>query len=160
MIRLIAAIDQQRGIAKHGCIPWSIPSDERFFTNETKKYGGVTLTGRVTFDTFSRPLVDRQNFVLSSQQLSVQGAEIIHDIDSFLTNHSEVWIIGGAEVFAQTIQRADELYITTINATFGCDRFFPDYKNQFAMASQSKEQQENGFTFRYEIWHRKQQSHV
>jgi len=155
MIRLIAAIDQQRGIAKHGCIPWSIPSDEHFFTSETKKYGGVTLTGRVTFDTFKRPLVDRQNFVLSRQQLSTQGAEIVHDIDDFITNHSEVWIIGGAEVFAQTIQRADELYLTPIDATFGCDRFFPEYQDQFKLVSQSPAQEENGFRFRYEIWRRK-----
>ncbi len=155
MIRIIAAIDQKRGIAKRGCIPWSIPADERFFTRQTKKYGGVTLTGRVTFDTFKRPLVDRQNFVLTHRKEPIAGAELVHDLEAFLDTHTDAWVVGGAEVFAQTIQHADELYLTPIDATFGCDRFFPEYQHQFKRVNQSPAQEENGFRFRYEIWRRK-----
>lgn len=152
MIRLIAVIDRQKGIAKHGTIPWNIPSDERFFTEETKKYGGVTLTGRVTFETFKRPLVERQNFILTHQTEPIVGVELVHDVDAFLDAHPDVWVIGGAEVFAQTIHRADELYLTPIDASFGCDRFLPEYENQFKLVSQSELQEENGFNFRYEVW--------
>lgn len=154
MIRLIAAIDRERGIAKCGCIPWKIPSDERFFTEQTKKYGGITLTGRATFDTFSRPLVERQNFVVTHKTQPIPGAELVHDIPAFLDTHPEVWVIGGADIFVQTIHRADELYLTPIDATFGCDRFFPDYETAFKRVSQSDLQEENGFRFRYEVWHR------
>jgi dihydrofolate reductase len=155
MIRFIAAIDRERGIAKCNCIPWKIPADERFFTRETKKYGGVCLIGHTTFQTFRRPLVDRQNFVLTHRETMPEGIEIVRDLDAFFAVHKEVWVVGGQSVFEQTMKWAGELYLTPIDAAFGCDRFFPEYKDQFKLVSHSPSQEENGFRFRYEVWRRK-----
>ncbi len=155
MIRLIAAIDRENGIAKHGIIPWKIPTDKQYFIEQTKKYGGICLIGRTTFLTFSRPLVDRQNFVLTHQSEVPAGVESVHNLANFLAEQSDVWVIGGASVFAQTIEQADQLYLTPIDANFGCNSFFPEYKTIFKRVSQSELQEENGFKFRFEVWTRK-----
>lgn len=156
MIRLIAAIDRNRGIGKCGCIPWKIPGDERYFTDQTKKYGGITLTGRVTYDMFSGPLKDRRNFVLTRMRELILGVEVINDLEDFLQSpivkEQDLWVVGGASVFDQTIGRADELYLTPIDAAFGCDRFFPEYENEFELSSKTEVQEENGFNYHYEVW--------
>src|SRR6185312_14588856 len=115
MIRLIAAIDHQRGMAKKGLQPWFIPADEAFFTEATKSEGGICLIGSTTFKTFQHgPLPERQNYVLTHDETSIEGATLVHDLKQFMEDFrgKDVWIIGGANVFAQVIDGdwADELY--------------------------------------------------
>jgi dihydrofolate reductase len=154
MIRHIVAIDQANGLAKNGGMPWSIPEDEQYFTDHTKTHG-IVLTGMGTYKTFNEPLRDRTNYVLTHQTESIPGATLVHDLDAFFAGMSEdVWVIGGAEVFKQTLDKADELYITRIEATFGCDRFFPEFLSGFTLTSQSELRTQNGFLFRYEIYRR------
>lgn len=155
MIRLIAAIDRQQGIAKDGRLPWKIPSDERYFTRQTKQYGGIVLTGRVTFETFKRLLPERHIFVLTHSDKAISGAEPVKGATEVLGTYPDVWVVGGAAVFIQTIDIADELYLTAIDADFGCDRFFPEYRDDFELYRQSNVQHENGYFFRYEVWRRK-----
>ncbi|MEO6513327.1 MAG: dihydrofolate reductase [Candidatus Saccharimonadales bacterium] len=155
MIRHIVAIDQANGLAKNGSMPWNIPEDEHYFTDQTKLHGGIILTGMGTYRTFKEPLKDRTNYVLTHHTEPIPGATIVHNLDTFLTEVAgDIWIIGGAEVFKQTLNRADELYITRIEATFGCDRFYPEFNDNFTLASQSENKSQNGFNFRYEIYRR------
>jgi dihydrofolate reductase len=155
MIRHIVAIDQANGLAKNGGMPWSIPEDEQYFTDQTKTHDGIILTGMRTYKTFNEPLKDRTNYVLTHQTEPLPGATVVHDIDAFFASTpGDIWVIGGAEVFTQTLDRADELYITRIEATFGCDRFYPEFLGGFTLASQSELRTQNGFLFRYEIYRR------
>lgn len=156
MIRHIVAIDRDYGIAKNGILPWKIPDDEQYFTDMTKKYGGVTLTGRATYDTFGgQPLKDRQNFVVTHQTAPISGAELVHDIDEFFRNHTEdIWVVGGAEIFKQTLDIADELYVTRVDATFGCDRFYPKFEDKFVLQSETDWLEQNGFRYRYQVYGR------
>jgi dihydrofolate reductase len=155
MIRLIAAIDRQRGIAKQGVMPWYIPEDEAYFTSQTKTYGGHVLTGGKTFrDTYKNgPLADRENYVLTHEITAIAGVTSVHDLDKFLADFIEkdLWVAGGAMVFAQVLAagRADELYLTLIDADFGCDQFFPAYQDDFVLAERSEPHQQNGFNFSY-----------
>jgi|SRR5579884_1384482 len=154
MIRLIAAVDRELGIAKGGIMPWKIPDDEQYFTNQTKSHGGYVLSGRVTFEQAykGRPLVDRHNFILSRSARAITDAEVINDLEAFLSNFSkDLWVAGGAEVFAAVIKlnKADELYLTHIDALFGCDRFFPAYSQSFEQIEKSELKQQNGFNFYY-----------
>lgn len=151
MIRLIAAIDQKQGIAKHGFQPWYIPADEQYFREQTMLYGAVVLMGRATFEVIGHPIKNRRNIVLSNQPLEVADVETAESLE-VLNTLSNVWIIGGASVFAQTIGKADELYLTHIDADFGCDQFFPDFRQHFRQVQSSAHQQENGFTFRYSVY--------
>ena len=155
MIRHIVAIDTQNGLAKNGGMPWSIPEDEQYFTDQTKTHGGVILMGMGTYKTFREPLKDRTNYVLTHQTESVPGATLVHDLDTFFAEITgDVWVIGGAEVFKQTLDRADELYITRIEASFDCDRFYPEFTDRFKLVSQSELHTQNGFSFTYEIYRR------
>ena len=93
MIRHIVACDREYGIAKHGTLPWKIPEDEQYFTDQTKTQGGVTLTGRATYETFNGPLEGRQNYVVTHRDDPLPGAEIVHDLDAFFQQHPEdVWV--------------------------------------------------------------------
>lgn len=152
-IRHIVAIDQKYGMAKNGGQPWNIPEDAEYFRDQTKSHGGVVLTGMTTFRTFEHPLSDRQNFILTHQTDAVPGATLVHDVDAFLAETTDdIWIIGGASVFAQTLPRADELYVTRIEADFGCDQFYPPFEDAFHLSSESDMHEQNGFTFRYQIY--------
>jgi dihydrofolate reductase len=155
MIRLIAAIDRQRGLAKHGILPWFIPEDEKYFSDQTKTYGGHVLTGGTTFrNTYNnKPLVDRHNYILTHQTEPIEGAEIIHDLTKFLDDFrdKDLWVAGGTEVFEQVMRagKADELYLTHIDADFGCDQFFPAYEKDFKLIERSESHHQNGFSFTY-----------
>jgi dihydrofolate reductase len=130
MIRLIVAIDRKRGIAKHGYQPWYIPDDEAYFIRQSKSYGGNVLVGGTTFrDSFkSKPLSERTSL-----------------------KDQDIWVVGGASVYTQVIDAglADELYITHIDADFGCDQFFPEYESKFHLSSQNEPSEQNGFHFTY-----------
>ena len=155
MIRLIAAIDRKRGLAKHGSLPWYIPEDEKYFTDQTKAYGGHVLTGGTTFrNTYkAKPLVNRHNYILTHRDEPIEGAEVVHDLADFLKGFQDkdLWVAGGADVFEQIIQagQADELYLTHIDADFRCDRFFPVYEDAFRLVEQTKTREQNGFNFTY-----------
>lgn len=155
MIRLIAAVDQKLGITKGGLQPWKLPADEQYFAEQTKLRGGIVLVGLTTFKTFKAPLTERQNFVVTHETSPIPGVELVHDIDAFLAAHANVWVVGGASVFEQTISQADELYLTEIAADFGCDQFFPDFlPHEFELAEQSEPQEQNGFHFTYKTYKR------
>ena len=156
MIRLIAAIDRKRGIAKHGGMPWSIPEDEKYFTTQTKTRGGNVLTGGRTFrDTYhNKPLTDRQNYILTHGDAPIEGVIVVHDLSKLLDEfrYKELWVSGGAEIFKEIMDagRADELYLTHIDADFGCDKFFPEYENaSFKKIEESEVREQNGFKFVY-----------
>ncbi len=153
MMRLIVACDRKRGMAKHGFQPWYIPEDEKYFTDQTKSRGGIVLVGNTTFKTFSEPLTNRENYILTRHNTSIKGAHVIHDLTKFLEDFQgkDVWVVGGAEVFAEVMQagKADELYITHIDANFGCDQFFPEYQDTYKLVEQNEAREQNGFTFTY-----------
>lgn len=154
MIRLIAAIDRKRGIAKHGYMPWFIPEDEQFFTDQTKTYGGHVLSGGITFrNTYHGPLKDRHNYILTHDPKPIEGVAVINNLAKFLTEFDgkDLWVAGGSQVFEEVMKigKADELYLTLIDADFGCDQFFPEYEKDYELAEQSEPREQNGFRFVY-----------
>ena len=160
MIRLIAAIDQKRGIAKDGEMPWDIPEDEAYFTSQTKKYGGQVLTGSKTFELAykNKPLADRHNYILTHKSVEILGATVVNELKEFLEKMNrdqlDVWVAGGAVVFEQVMKLgfADELYLTEIDADYKCDQFFPAYKSDFKLVNDSGLRQQNGHKFAYKIY--------
>lgn len=156
MIRFIAAIDEKYGLADEHGIPWQgkLPADVAYFRSKT--LNGNVLMGLVTYNEFSEPLGKRHNFVLNNTDQKLRpGFEEVRDLDKFSqTLDGDLWIIGGAGVFAQTIQMADELYLTRIDEDYGCTKFFPSFEDKFKLVSKSEDHTENGITFRFETWQR------
>ncbi len=135
MIRLIAAIDDRRGIATDHGIPWKLPGDTAYFHEKTAN--GVILMGRATYEEFAAPLHDRENFVLSSETGPLRtGFRGVAGLDQLRAAfpHDDVWVIGGAAVYAETIAEAEELFLTQVLGDFHCTKFFPPYRADFERA--------------------------
>ena len=156
MIRQIVAVDAKNGIARHGVQPWKLPQDEAYFSEQTQRYGATVLMGRTTFEVIGHPLPGRHNLVASHQLADSEGIEVVHDLDQFLSSlTTDLWIIGGAKLYQATILRADELYVTHIEADFACDTFYPAIPDIFTPTSQSPWQEEAGVRFRYVVYGRR-----
>jgi dihydrofolate reductase len=162
MIRLLAAIDRGRGLAKHGVLPWCIPEDEKYFTDQTKSLDGHVLSGGVTFrQTYGgRPLVDRHNYILTRDPTPIAGATVVNDLTKFLNEFKaeDLWVAGGGVVFEQIMKlgRAEVLYLTHIDAYFACDTLFPEYDPaDYVLTQKSQPREQNGFHFTYAVYTRK-----
>ncbi len=130
-ISIIAAMDEHRGIGKDNKLPWHISADlQRFKTLTT---GHTVIMGRKTFESVGRPLPDRKNIILTHDlsynslgcQISTSLKEAIGMAQA--AGETEVFIIGGGEIFSQAIIFADQLYLTIVKGDFHADTFFPDY---------------------------------
>jgi dihydrofolate reductase len=131
-ISLIAAMDKNRVIGKNNDLPWHLPDDMKYFMQTTMGY--PVIMGRKNFDSIPpkyRPLPGRMNIVLTRQSdFASTGIFVAHDAEHALAqaatdNPSEIFIIGGAEIYRLFISRADHLYLTEIDASVDGDTFFP-----------------------------------
>jgi dihydrofolate reductase len=153
MIRLIAAIDIRRGIATDTGIPWKLPGDTAYFHDKTTT--GLILMGWATYNEFAGPLHERDNFVLTNGPEPLRtGFRAIGSLDELVIENpdEDVWVIGGAAVFAETITEADELLLTQVVGDFDCTKFFPPYQTEFRLATQSDDRQDGEVKYRFEMW--------
>ena len=153
MIRQIAAIDSQRGIATDTGIRWKLPGDSAYFREKTAN--GLIVMGRATYDEFAAPLHGRENYVLSHTSTPFRtGFQAIADLEQLRAAHphEDIWVIGGATVYQETITQAEELLLTQVLKDFSCTKFFPPYESDFELESQSVDHQEAGLTYRFEVW--------
>jgi len=152
----VAAIDERRGLADEHGLPWQgkIPTDVRHYRQEVD--GGIILMGYGTYVEMSKPLPGR-NVVASHKAGSLRtGFELVADAREFLQNSNEdVFVFGGALLFASTLDLVTDLHLTQLEGDFHCTKFFPEYKHLFKLVSQSEPITENGITFRFETWERK-----
>ena len=136
IISLIAAVAENRVIGKDNDLLWRLPKDIRFFMNTT--IGHHVITGRKNYESIPpgfRPLKDRTNIVVTNQQTyETPGAEIVHTLEEGVelarkNGETELFIIGGGQIYSQFMNMADRLYITEVKAAFDGDTFFPSYND-------------------------------
>lgn len=131
MISLLFAMDQNRGIGYENDLPWRLPRDLRFFKEKTT--GQIIVMGRKTLDSMNGALPNRTNVVLTRDKaFKADGVTILHDVNAvkeLADEHSEkeIFIIGGSEIFSQTLEIADRIYMTYIEESFPADTYFPDF---------------------------------
>jgi dihydrofolate reductase len=153
MIRLIAAIDQRRGMATDEGIPWHLPEDAAYFRDQTTH--GLVVMGSATYREFAEPLHDRDNYVMTTHQHPLRdGFRPIATLDDVIRSSpgEDVWVIGGAFVFADTLGRADELFLTQVLADFHCTKVFPEYSASFSRFDHSADHEDGGVSYRFEKW--------
>ena len=125
---IIAALDHRRAIGKDGKLPWHIPEDLKRFKRLTT--GHAVLMGRRTWESLGRPLPGRRNVVLSSSPVpGIESYASIEESLRALASAERVFVIGGGSVYAQLIDRADELYLTLVDRNVEADAFFPPYEH-------------------------------
>lgn len=145
-IYAIAAMDEGRVIGARGMIPWSLSEDMKRFKDLTM--GHAVLMGRKTYESlpsFAQPLPGRVNMVLTSHPEDLNAppsvlrySSIDWAIDAFKKNilgsGSEIlWIIGGEQVYQQTLKLWDELYLTIVQGRHDGDAFFPHFEDSFEL---------------------------
>lgn len=132
--RIIVACDDTYGIGKNGTIPWpKNKEDMKWFRQCTE--GHIVIMGATTWGDplLPKPLPNRYNVVVSTSENleSKDQPNIIININSFkkfvLDTEKDVWIIGGAKLIEAALHMdvVDEIWLTRINGTFGCDTFLP-----------------------------------
>jgi dihydrofolate reductase len=149
MITLIAAIGRRNEIGYNNRLLCRIPEDMKHFKEYTM--GKVTVMGSNTYASIGgRPLPGRKSIVVSSA--ATPGAIHAKDIESALSvNHCypELVVIGGASVYNQTIDLADKLVITHVDAEFEADTFFPQIDMKKWMINSVVEGKDENFSYKF-----------
>lgn len=132
-ISLIAAVARNNVIGADQDIPWRIPSDFAWFKRATM--GKPMVMGRKQFETFAKPLPGRPHIVVTRQQdYAPDGVTVCHSLDEALEagralakslGVDEVMVIGGGDIYAQALPRADRLYISHVDLDPDGDVRFP-----------------------------------
>ena len=131
IISLIVAMDEKRGIGKDGKLPWRLSSDLKRFRELTM--GHHLVVGRKTFESIGKPLPGRQMIVVTRNPgFRPEGCLIGDTVQTALElakerGETEVFVIGGAEIYAQTLDVADRIYLTQVHAVVEADTFFPEH---------------------------------
>jgi dihydrofolate reductase len=125
-LTLIVAMDQERGIGIDNKLPWHLPEDLAHFKRLTS--GHPIVMGRKTFDSIGRALPNRRNIVITRNPgWRHDGVDAVGSLEDAiaLAGDGPAFIIGGAQIFAASMDLADAMVITEIAESFACDTFFP-----------------------------------
>ena len=152
MISIICAIGKNRGIGKDNKLLWHIPEDLRHFKKITT--GSVIIMGGKTFESIGKPLPNRTNIVVTRDKgLKAEGCLLKYSLEDVIEEakaykNKEVFIIGGGEIYKQSIAHADKLYLTIVDEETEADTFFPDY-SEFKNIISEEEHKLNGLKFKF-----------
>lgn len=133
-LSIIVAMANNRAIGKDNELLWHLPEDLKYFKRMTM--GKPIVMGRKTFESIGRPLPGRLNVVITRQKdWQHDGVKVVHTIDdalklaeaqSIIDGVDEMMVIGGAEIYKTALPKADQLYITKVDAEIEGDAFFPE----------------------------------
>jgi len=161
ILSAIAAMAQNRVIGKDNKLPWNLPEDLKYFREKTK--GHILIMGRKTFESLGKPLPQRFHIVITRQEnyrFSDPMVEVVHDLNSAIElAHmlaskyqkkfgDEVFIVGGGEIYLQSLEVIDRLYLTVIEKDFEGDARFPEFSSQqFKLSQQERHEGPLPFSF-------------
>ena len=135
-ISLIAAVAQNGIIGKDNAggkpdLPWHLPDDFAFFKRKTSHH--PIIMGRKSLEALGKPLPNRTNIVITrNPDFRAGGVTVVHTFDEAIaeakaTNDQEIFVIGGAEIYAMALPVATTLYLTEIHKAYAGDTYFPNF---------------------------------
>jgi dihydrofolate reductase len=153
MITIIAAAGENNSLGKDNDLVWHLPDDFKRFKELTS--GNHILMGRKTFETFPKPLPNRKHLIITRQDnYSVPENCFVFDaIQSAIdfTDNQDIWIIGGGEIYKQSMEIADRIELTRVHSEFEADTFFPEIGEEWELVSEeyhpSDERHKYDFTY-------------
>jgi dihydrofolate reductase len=157
-LTLIAALAQNRAIGRHNTLPWHLPEDLQHFKKTT--LGHTVVMGRRTFDAIGRPLPGRHIVVLTRdprwQHAGCTRADSLEQALA-LSPAEDVFIAGGAQIYAAALARADRMLLTHIDTRVpDADAFFPEWSpTEWQLHEQSAHQSRTGLRYTLQAWHRR-----
>lgn len=150
MVSIIVAIAQNGTIGDKNSLLWHIKEDMRFFRTTTS--GHAVIMGRKTFESLgSRPLPKRTNIVITRQDVVFEGALTAHSLEEAIRmadGDEEIFVIGGAQIYAEALKFADRLYITRVEHDYEGDTSFPEF-DLSAWRLVAEERHERGEEYEY-----------
>lgn len=173
-VNLIVAFCKNNGIGNENSIPWKISSDLKKFKKYTSPKQNMQFSaiimGKNTYNSISKPLVNRDNLILSStlnvdevfdNKNIVKSFSEVEKIEDFikLKNYDEIWIIGGTKLYDLFLNsypnngflKPKNLYITYIDEDFECDTFFPEIDTNIYKFVSQETHDTNGKEYDYTI---------
>ncbi len=161
-ISAIVAAAENNAIGKGNEMLWKLPNDFRYFKNET--WGLPIIMGRNTFKSLGKALPGRKNIVLTrNKDWSAEDVTVAHDIEEGIeeakkANTKEIFIIGGAEIYKQTLSLVNKVLLTRVKATFPeADAFFPELPPdewELTASLPFKADEKNEYDYTFEKWER------
>ena len=150
-ISLVAAMAKNRVIGNGPDIPWRIPGEQKIFRRLTE--GGIVAMGRKTFESIGRTLPNRETVVITRQPAYIaSGCTIVTSFEAAVefaaARGNELFVAGGAEIYALAIARADRIYLTEIDREFEGDARFPEIGSSFSLVEAQQVAAEIPYTFK------------
>ncbi len=161
-ISLIAAIGKNNELGKGNTLVWDMPEDLKYFRKTTS--GHPVIMGRKTFESIGRPMPKRRNVIITRDESYLRhGVDIVHSLEKalnlFKNSNEEIFIIGGGDIYKQSMQLADKLYITRIDAEDKeAETFFPEINlNDWQETSREEynRDEKNPYKYAFVIYQRK-----
>ena len=152
-ISIIAALGYDRALGKENQLLWRIPEDLKRFKSLTVSH--PVVMGRKTFESIGKALPGRPNLVVTrDKEWAAEGASVFYSPDEALDaarklDSEEVFVIGGAQIYAQTLPVTDRLYLTLIEEEKEADAFFPPYEHLFTKILSEEERSHNGLKYQW-----------
>ncbi len=158
-ISLIVAASENNAIGKDNQLLWHLPNDLKFFKNTT--WGMPVIMGRKTFESVSKILPGRFNIIITTQlNWSFDGAIVANSLQDALdkalaTNCTEAFIIGGGEIYKQSMEMAHTIYLTRVHTVIDGDTFFPEIdetKWQLVSNEDFEMDEKHAFSYSFQKW--------
>jgi len=162
---LVAAHAENGVIGRDGDMPWRLPSDLKHFKAVT--LGTPVIMGRKTYLSIGRPLPGRANIVVSRSGFTAEGVETVDSLDKALehargyaqeSGASQISVIGGGQIYALAIDRADELILTEVDAEIEGDTVFPAIDSSLwkkISLSDPVRTEKDSHSVRFAVWQRR-----
>ena len=162
LFSLIVAASTNNAIGKNGQLLWHLPNDLKYFKNTT--WGMPVIMGRKSFESVGRPLPGRFNIVITRQAgWNAEQVETAADLNEAIqmagkTNCRELFIIGGGEIYEQTIGMAQRIYMTRVHTELEADTFFPEIDESLWEMTHNLDfdaDEKHAYSYSFQVWDRR-----
>ena len=149
MIKIIVAISRNRVIGNNNQLIWSLPADLKRFKQMTT--GNPVVMGRKTYESIGKPLPNRRNIIITrDNEYKAEGCEIVNSLEeALMLCNNDCFIIGGGEIYKQSMGLADKIYLTIVNEDFEGDTFFPEIGSEWIKVNREDHEPDEKNKYKY-----------
>lgn len=135
MIKIIVATSKNKVIGDSNNLIWYLPADLKRFKELTT--GNPIVMGRKTYESIGRPLPNRRNIIITRDfKYDVEGCEVVNSLEeALMICNNNCFIIGGGEIYKQSMSIADQIYLTLVHEDFEGDTEFPEIGSEWKMVT-------------------------
>lgn len=149
MINIIVAASLNNVIGKDNSLIWRQSADLKRFKELTT--GKTVIMGRKTYESIGRPLPNRRNIVITRQYIEIPGCEVVHSLEDALKLEKDIFILGGGEIYKESVILANKIFLTRIHANLEGDTYFPILGDEWVVEESHFFEKDEKNQFNYEF---------